>query len=276
MAEGGGKRRRREEHHVEEAENNERWLLTYSDMITLLLGLFIMLYSMSNVDAQKFQQFARAANSVLGNNSGDSVIAKSDGSSVIENNFPMQNQNTDKSGIEKSVQGGGIGNEQKALDDLAKKLKEYIDKNGLNDKIKVENQLRGVALIAMKNSFFDSGSAEITKRTRAMIDSIGKILNTVPGNSILVEGHTDNIPISSSQYKTNWELSSARANNVLHVLMNDLKINPLRLTSSGYGEYRPEASNSTEIGRAQNRRVEIVVLKDEYSKGLRAVSTKQN
>ena len=276
MAEGGGKRRRREEHHEEEAENNERWLLTYSDMITLLLGLFIMLYSMSNVDAQKFQQFARAANSVLGNNSGDSVIAKSDGSSVIENNFPMQNQNTDKSGIEKSVQGGGIGNEQKALDDLAKKLKEYIDKNGLNDKIKVENQLRGVALIAMKNSFFDSGSAEITKRTRAMIDSIGKILNTVPGNSILVEGHTDNIPISSSQYKTNWELSSARANNVLHVLMNDLKINPLRLTSSGYGEYRPEASNSTEIGRAQNRRVEIVVLKDEYSKGLRAVSTKQN
>lgn len=246
----------------EEHDNSERWLLTYSDMITLLLGLFIMLYSMSNVDVKKYEQFAQAANKVFGLSSGgDSVVTSGNGDGVVENNFPMTASNNDKI-IDQKETGGTI--DDKNMDSLYKNLKNYIDANKLSKQIQVENQERGVDLKIKGSYLFASGKADISPTAKQKIDKIGMYLNNI-GNYIDIQGYTDNVPISNSYFKSNRELSFARADNVLNVLTHDTKINPAKLTATAKGEYDPIASNATAEGRSRNRRVEIVILKEKYA-----------
>lgn len=261
MAAKGKKRKMEPE---EEHENGERWLLTYSDMITLLLGLFIVLYSMSNVDVKKYEQFAQAANKVFGVSSGgNSVVTSGQGAGVVENNFPTTKADSSKVVDEKET-GGTL--ENKTMESLYKSLKNYIDKNKLSKQIAVENQQVGVDIKIKDSYIFASGKADISKTARDKIDKIGIYLKSV-SNYIDIQGHTDNVPINrnNTEFKSNRELSFARADNVLNVLTHDLKIDPAKMTPTAKAEYDPIATNATEWGRAQNRRVEIVILREKYA-----------
>lgn len=250
---------RKEQHQEEEHENHERWLLTYSDMITLLLALFILLYSMSKVDEKKYQEFAAAAQKAFGVTSGSDIISKGQGPGVIENNFPTT-QNTYDANQSIIKQNGEKQIDQK----LREKIQKYIDDNKLTDKITVSQESRGVVIRIRSSYLFKSGRAEISPEVRKSIDKIGSELKNL-NNYIRIEGHTDNVPIHNGQFADNWELGYARADNVRKILMQDLKFQAWRISPSSHADSRPVVSNTSDYNKSLNRRVEIVVVNSELS-----------
>jgi chemotaxis protein MotB len=146
---------------------------------------------------------------------------------------------------------------ERAKAQLENRLREEINDSEVN----VEMLQKGLVITFVAEVLFDSGKAELRKSSLPKLAKVSKVLNTtVKGHSIGIEGHTDNVPIKYSGWKSNWELSTARALSVLHYMIDNHNINPQRLSATGYGEQRPIASNKTEKGRQQNRRVEIVVI----------------
>ena len=146
--------------------------------------------------------------------------------------------------------------------DRAKALLEKQLKKEIGDKdVRLEMAERGLVIIFLSEVLFDSGKAEIKKEAFSALDKVGKVfVENLPGRDIGIEGHTDNEPIKHSGWKSNWELSTARATSVLHYLVDDKGIAPEKVSATGHGQYKPVASNDTPEGRKQNRRVEIVVL----------------
>lgn len=259
---GDSMAKKKREEPQEEPENHERWLLTYSDMITLLLGLFIMLYAMSNVDKDKYAQVATAMSNAFGA-SGSKIIQQAESGNTIINDFPMPSKSPSGQSETGNKNGGNQKTEQQMMDDLAQRIQKYVSEKGLRSQIKVDNLERGVVIRVESSYFFQSGSDSISVGTRKKIDDIGVYLKNLP-NYIRVEGHTDNVPISNKKYDTNWNLSTARATKVVNVLTKDLKFNQSRLAAVGYGETRPIAPNNNAANKAKNRRVEIVVVRSRY------------
>lgn len=146
---------------------------------------------------------------------------------------------------------------EKAKKLLEKKLKQEID----DESVRLEMAQKGLAIIFLTEVLFDSGKADIKQEAMASLDKIAEVLKgEVKDRNIGIEGHTDNEPIKYSNWKSNWELSTARATSVLHYMVDNKDVAPKRVSATGYGEYRPVASNDTTAGRKQNRRVEIVIL----------------
>lgn len=146
---------------------------------------------------------------------------------------------------------------ERAKRELENRLRGEID----DKSVKVEMLERGLVITFVAEVLFDSGKAVLRNESFDTLDKVGRVLNTtVKDLSVGIEGHTDNEPIKKSGWKSNWELSAARAMSVLHYLSDEMGVNPQRLSATGYGEYRPVASNETKEGRQQNRRVEIVIL----------------
>lgn len=225
--------------HDEEHENAERWLLTYADLITLLLAFFIVMYSMSKVDAKKFGAVAQALQAVL---HGKGVeMLKGQGNLVLappEAGGPMK-----------------IGD----LKLLQAKINKIAKDMGLKDKISADMDGRGLVIRISESAFFDQGSADLKPEAMTVLDALSVILKSVP-NHIRFEGHTDNLPISTPKFPSNWELSVSRATTCVRYLIEHHEFPPDKISALGYSEYRPIASNSTFEGRAKNRRVDIVVL----------------
>lgn len=144
----------------------------------------------------------------------------------------------------------------------AKKLLEDRLSQEIQDKqVRLERMGKGLVITFVADVLFDSGKATIRPEASASLDKVARVLQeNVPDLNVGIEGHTDNIPIKVSGWKSNWELSSARALSVLHYLIDEKGVSPERLSAIGYGEYRPVASNDSKNGRQQNRRVEIVIL----------------
>ena len=143
---------------------------------------------------------------------------------------------------------------------LENKLKDEIAKGEL----KVEMQDRGLVVTMVAEVLFDSGKAAIKPNSKKTLEKVATILNSrqTKNNLIYVEGHTDNVPIKYSGYKSNWELSTTRATEVLHFFVDECKVNPVRISATGYGKYRPLALNNTAEDRARNRRVEVIISPD--------------
>jgi len=225
--------------HDEEHENAERWLLTYADLITLLLAFFIVMYSMSKVDAKKFGAVAQALQAVL---HGKGVeMLKGQGNLVVA---PPDAGGPMKIGDLKLL--------QSQINKIARDM-------GLKDKISADMDSRGLVIRISESAFFDQGSADLKPEAMTVLDALSVILKSIP-NHIRFEGHTDNQPIKFSGWKSNWELSAARALSVLHYLADAGRLSPDRLSAIGYGEYRPVATNDAKEGRQLNRRVEVVIL----------------
>lgn len=239
------KKRKHEEHM-----NHERWLLSYSDFMTLLMILFVVLFAMSNVDKAKFKQLSDSLRVSMGG--GKSIVAKEDGVPITVDTKPIENDLTAK-------------DEQAKMEELKRQVDKYLEKNGMKADVSTQVDERGLVVSLNDTLFFDTGRAEVKTESQKKLIEIGKILNQL-NNYMRVEGHTDNVPIKNDQFSSNWQLSCARASNVTELLINSANIPPQKLSAVGYGEYRPIADNSTEDGKARNRRVNIIIVSSKFDK----------
>lgn len=219
-----------------------RWLLTYADMITLLMAFFIMMYSMSVLNQEKFRQAAQSLRSEFGAKHPDPA---EQGAGLLPNQGSAQEMQ-----LEQDVQ---------SVED---RLKEYVERNNLEDLIRTSHRDRNLVItVASDNLLFARGEADLRPPALAILDKVAGLLRGVP-NPIAVEGHTCNLPISTARFPSNWELSAARACSVVRYLAEKQSIDSRRLVATGYGESRPVASNDSEEGRVRNRRVNLVILAD--------------
>lgn len=230
------KRRRRKAEQV-----SASWMTTYSDLVTLLLCFFVMLFAFSNLDVKKFQgimAYFQGSRGVL------------DGSNVIE--IPDLR---DKEEID--------------LEKLKRALEEYASSSNLDEEITVSIDERGLIIRFMDRVLFDPGKAELKPEAKEILDTVAEILkrDEFKDKAIKVEGHADTTPVSPKDgFPTNWELSTARATNVLRYLVEQKGIEGERISASGYSYYRPIAPNDTKENKAKNRRVDIVILKSSQEK----------
>ncbi len=263
-------------HHEEpEKENNERWLLTYSDLITLLLAFFIILYSMANVDKEKFKrlmeslgsQFGAGGNAGAGQTSGLSNETGAGGASIT---FPPLDGVDLGITVSPGATPNGVGNaiEIDKMEQVKGEVEDMLNAANLGNEVKVSLTEQGLEISINAEVLFDIGSAMLKPKYTTTVGKITNVLSKLKGNQIIVEGHTDNVPIKTYQFPSNWYLSTARAICVLDLIMKNHELDPNKLSVQGYGDSRPIASNSTPEGRAKNRRVNIIILKDAYNAGI--------
>ncbi|MFH0919190.1 MAG: flagellar motor protein MotB [Fibrobacterota bacterium] len=226
-----------------EKENAERWLLTYADLITLLLVLFIVLYSMSQVSKAKFEGLSESLAIVFGNIGRSGVL---DGGRTV-------------------TPGPNVYKAHRAMQNTEERVKRLIASMGLQGKISAVREERGLVISIKDSVLFLSGSAGVEETAKGVLRGVGAILSVLP-NSVRVEGHTDNDHIHTERFYSNWELSTSRATNVLQYLILHCGFSPGRMSAAGYGEYRPKYSNDTREHKSLNRRVDIVVMEDAYAK----------
>lgn len=215
-----------------EETDRDRYIITYADLITLLLGLFIILYAMSNINNEKYRSAANALSSVFGGNKNSTLLVKS---------MPM------------------LSVPQIPQKTLMSNLRKIISKNKFGKSIKLVKNKRGITIRILDDILFASGQADVTGETKKVLSKLAPVLRKLP-NDIRIEGHTDNVPIVSKKYPSNWHLSVARATNIAYYLMKKEKLSPDKVSIVGYSKYKPIASNETAEGRKLNRRVDIVIL----------------
>ncbi|MBT3011710.1 MAG: flagellar motor protein MotD [Candidatus Thiodiazotropha sp. (ex Lucina aurantia)] len=259
------KRRKRKQEHV----NHERWIVSYADFITLLFAFFVVMYSISSVNEGKYRVLSQTLTEAFQENSRSvdpiqvGEINRNSGNmaGLDQDNALIQTEQTQGPG---TYQDPGLvmdkmpSNETQRLSFLAATiedmLSDYVDQE-LVDVSFTEDRV----IVNMKDKMlFPSASAHLSREAVNALRSISRVLNTVP-NQIQVEGNTDNRPISTKEFPSNWELSAARAASVVH-LMTRMGIGAQRLSAVGYAEHRPVADNGTESGRAKNRRVSLIIM----------------
>ena len=221
-----------------------RWLLTYSDMITLLMVFFIVLYAISQVNKAQYEVLMKALKQVL---TGQQVVTQVGGTIPIPppviGKTPTTAQNA----------------EQKALENLAKELQQAAQQSHMQADISVTVASVGVRVSFLNGVLFNLGQATIRPSSYPLLEHIGAILATAP-NNIIVEGYTDDIPINTYLYHSNWDLSAIRAPRVIEFLIGQ-GLDPARFAAEAYSQYRPIATNTTAAGRQMNRRVDLVILR---------------
>ena len=236
---------KKKKHAPHEEEGGEAWLLPYSDLMTLLLAVFIVLFAVSNIDKAKSEQMAAEFSEQMMNQSYNAAS--------------MSKQNDPKADGAASGQ-----SEEQQMEQLKEQLDAAMKSENLSASVKTAIDERGLVISLSNTMFFDPGSAEIKKENEKTLLEIGDLISVMV-NFIRVEGHTDNVPMNSDIYRSNWDLSAARAANVVRLLTTNTSIPPERMIAVGYWEYRPIADNSTEEGRAKNRRIDIIILNEKFN-----------
>ncbi len=256
----------------EEEIKTDLWKDTFSDLMNLLLCFFVLLYSMSNVDEVKYAELvASLSNSFSIFNGG----AKAVGQGQLVSSGATQLNNLDQYFSDMGKQAEDIEDaddptaeyEKKKAEDAKELYSDVVEKtenNRLNDSvdITIDDGNQYVMISLSGGVLFDSGSAEIRSGAKPILSRVGTILKNYPDRMIKIEGHTDNVPISSSEYPSNRWLSTARATKVLEYFVETKKLKEKNMEASGRGEVDPVASNDTAKGRAKNRRVEIKIYTD--------------
>lgn len=232
----------------QEEDNSGGWLTTFSDLMSLLLTFFILLFSMSNVSEAKFSSASQSIQKAL--------VGEAGGDSILE-----------ESGISNLDTGNGTGDsEDEATNDIPQQVTRMyeeamaiIEAEGIGDQISVSSDQDGVYLDIQESILFDSGQAQISAIGQETLDSLTGLLK-FSDNDIIVEGFTDNVPMNSVKYPSNWELSTGRAMSVVRYLVEENNIEPSRMSGRGYGEFNPVVPNDTDENRSKNRRVNIVLV----------------
>lgn len=242
----------------EKEVNNERWMLTYLDMITLLMAFFVVMYASSTADKVKMAKVAASISSAFGT-SGKSVIGDESAVNVKQN---QDLQEASKSGA------GSVDAAQKAeenkLKEIKKKVDAYVKQNGMAGQISTALQERGLTIHIVDTTMFDTARADLLPGAQDKLVAIGKILKTT-SNIIRVEGHTDSRPMHSDKFPSNVELSSARADCVWQVLEHNGGIPHKQLMLAAYADNDPIVPDDSEANMAKNRRVDIVVINSKYA-----------
>lgn len=227
-----------------------RWMVTFSDLVTLILVFFILLFSMSQIDKIKFKSIVESFRDRQILDFYPSIIP---GESPGKMNEQQKNQNEKTNDAKKD-----------SLQNLLTEVQGYLHKNGLEDVIVANRTERGVVLVLQDSVLFETGDAKIISTANPFLDKIGVMLKDIP-NLVKVEGHTDNRPITTLQYPSNWELSTARASSVIRYFIEKQNIDSARFIAVGYGETRPIVPNNSPENWQKNRRVEIIISDPQYS-----------
>ena len=243
----------------EKPENHERWIVSYADMLTLLFALFVVLYATSDANPKKLQTVKYSIDQAF----SVGVLQGSNGASPIFNT------------------GGGLTPsideiKSKNFEGLAKTLGSFARLNGLENKITIRSDVDSITISLADNLLFDSGNADLKPGAQDVLAQVASALVGLP-NALRIEGHTDNVPVNSPDFATNWELSGARASRVLRFLESAGPLVPDRISLAGYADTRPVAANATSEGRALNRRADIVIVyptKEDLQRILSAAGSK--
>jgi len=217
------------------------WITTFSDLMSLLLTFFILLYSMSSVSLEKFQEASQSIQSAL--NGGASVI---EGSTVEDIETEIETET-----IEEII--------DPELIEMYNEVVAFLETNEMTAQASVEYDKDGIYVNIQESILFGSGSAIIADSGKNTLNNLGELIEQFE-NDVVIEGYTDNVPMYNADFSSNWELSTGRALSVLRYLSEERNIIPTRLSAKGYGEYHPSVSNDSESNRAKNRRVNIVIV----------------
>lgn len=226
----------------EESSNSMGWMVTFSDLITLLLTFFVLLLTMCSLEAGKIEQFQAACTQAMG--------------VLLEGKY---------SRVEERI----ITSSKKRIDEQVVKTENFLDQfSGIKTKLLNENMRgviefkeleRGLSIVIRDDFLFGTGRAAINQKAMSVLEDVGAIIGDFEGR-VIVEGHTDNVPIATSQFPSNWELSTARAVSVVKHLTEVVGVEPFKCSAVGYGDTRPKVSNDTLGNREKNRRVEIILV----------------
>ncbi len=239
------------EEHAE-AENSERWLLTYADMITLLLALFVVLFAMSTINIQKFMEFKTGVVKSFSTLQLNSVVHG--GTGLLQNTSLVQ-----RSGVVKGIL-PPINQSSGNSTAIAQQVNAALQQAGLAADASVTTDQRGVVVTMMSDKmFFGVDSAQLGAAGSAVVDVLASVLKTMP-NNVVVEGYTDDQPIIGGPYSSNFELSAVRATTVVERMTRVDGIPEARLSATGYGQTHPLVPNSSPANMAINRRVDVVIL----------------
>ncbi len=244
---------RKQRSQEEPKQGLAEWMGTYGDMVTLLLTFFVMLFAMSTVNEQKFEQIVNSIQGSLGiemqgKSINDDTLVADGIDTALELNEMIENMKPKEKNAED-------------MQELFIQIQTYIEEHNLGDSVEISQEEPGLLIRFKENVLFDSGKADLKSGAKNILDDMSEILKAFDKH-IRVEGHTDNVPIHNRQFPSNWELSAQRAANVVRYFIEGNEIDPTRLSLSGYGEYHPVADNSTLEGRQKNRRVDVVILKE--------------
>jgi chemotaxis protein MotB len=260
---GGGRRR----HSGGEAESEDRWLLTYADMITLLMALFMVLFSITSVNKAKLEVLSKTLQDAFSGKvlpGGESIRntgadPKSVSSPTTAPNIPAIT--TIVNTTDTASTAAAKAKEQEDFRRLKEQVDTYAREKGVQDKVQTVIAERGLVIRLLTDRvLFDSGAAELKPEAAPTLTKVAEIVAREGKHQIMVEGHTDPVPIHGSLFPTNWELSTARASRVVRFLI-DGGVARRRLSAAGYASLHPIADNATAAGRSRNRRVEIVLLR---------------
>ncbi len=225
---------------------HDRWLVSYADFITLLFAFFVVLYAFARADQKKQVQVAQAVNTALNSMGG----------------LTNPNQQANAAAQPAKATGEELLSPMQVKYDLSRiqhDLSLALAKEISNKTVALEMGRDGLVISLREAGFFDSGSATPKPETLETLRTIAARLSATPYD-LRVEGHTDNVPIHTTQFDSNWELSAARATHIARLFLEMKSIPPDRISAAGYGEFHPVATNDTVAGRAENRRVDLVVL----------------
>jgi chemotaxis protein MotB len=223
--------------------NQERWMVSYADFMTLLFAFFVVLYSSSQVDKTRMASLSNA----ITNGFQELGVGPGPGGNAV-----VLGDSVSAAGTHPAAPG-------ESAEAVRHKLELGLPDELQHRTVSLRDTREGIVLSLREIGFFQSGSATLRANSMDAFDRIGAVLTPVAGN-LRIEGHTDNVPIHTAYFHSNWELSTARATEVIRLLLTREGIDPDRLSAAGYAEFHPIAENSTEDGRRLNRRVDIVII----------------
>ena len=234
-------------HKKHEDHVDESWLVPYADILTLLLALFIVLFASSTVDQQKLNQMSNVFNDIF-----------TSGEGIMENSAAVQEQ-TSSSG-QAGSQTSKYVEDQQALEEIQDRVDEFIAVNELEDQFETSLTGEGLLITIRDSVLFASGNADIKAEYLPIAEELSRVLILEPDRNVIVTGHTDNVPMNTPEFRSNWELSVMRAVNFLKILIEkNEQLDSKHFSVKGYGEYQPIDTNDTAEGRAKNRRVEVLI-----------------
>jgi chemotaxis protein MotB len=268
--------RRGKRGHAAEFENEERWLLTYADMLTLMFALFMVLYSISSVNISKYESLQQSLKAAFSGSilSGGKAIMQSGSESTkahtpataevpsivpLTPNIPKPTDTSAQQITKAMLSARASKHEQESFKKLQQEMNSYAKSHGFSSQVQTVIQRQGLVVRVLTDKLlFDSGSATLQPAGLPLLQEIGHLLNVDQKHPITVDGNTDNQPINTSQFANNWDLSAIRATTVLTNLITH-GVSAQRLSAAGYADLHPLATNATAAGRARNRRVDIVL-----------------
>jgi len=246
----------------EKEPNLERWLVSYADFITLMFAVFVMLYAMSIVDQKKMEEVQASIQSSF---SGPQTLTPA--LKVIGNkDFGLIPEAVEQPVPSQAQDEAAAAAEAQEFSEIKKEVQDNLQGYGAKNEVQLTINERGLVISLKEAGFFPSGMAKVEAQALPLLDKIATSISRYP-NTFRIEGHTDNVAINSAAFPSNWELSTARANSIVHYLIEKHGFKGSKLSVTGYGEYRPIADNATEEGRKLNRRVDIVMLSRKGAQG---------